>query len=71
VRITTREEHTEALKRLRRREVEALAGFILSLAQGPGPIGEQVRTFIVADDIGEAVQSIEERIAALRVPGVR
>jgi hypothetical protein len=27
--------------------------FILSLAQAPGPVGDQVRTFIVGEDVAE------------------
>lgn len=67
--ITTKDEFAKALERLRRRDVEALAGFILSLAQDLGPVGEQVRTFIVGDDVEETVTSIEERIMRLQVPG--
>jgi hypothetical protein len=45
-----------------------LAAFILSLAQEPGPVGEQVRTFIVGDNLAETVASIGERISGLDVP---
>lgn len=57
-----------AVERLRRRDAESLAAFILSLAQDSGPIGDQVRTFIVGDDVGEAVESIGQRIRDLRTP---
>jgi hypothetical protein len=64
--IETKEQFTNALERLRRRDSESLAAFILSLAQDSGPVGEHVRTFIVGDDVGEVVESIEERIGDLR-----
>jgi hypothetical protein len=64
--ITTKADFARALERLRRRDSESLAAFILSLAQDSGPVGEQVRTFIVGDDVEEAVESIEERIRDLR-----
>ncbi len=66
--ITTKADLARALERLRRRDSESLAAFILSLAQDSGPVGEQVRTFIVGDDVGEAVESIVERIGDLRTP---
>jgi hypothetical protein len=66
--ITTKLEFAVALERLRRRDSESLAAFILSLAEVPGPVGEQVRTFIVGDDVAEAVKSVRERIKGLRVP---
>jgi hypothetical protein len=66
--ITTKQEFAGALERLRRRDPESLAAFILSLAQDLGPVGEQVRTFIVGDDVAEAVKSVSERIKGLEVP---
>jgi hypothetical protein len=69
--ITTKQEFARALERLRRRDPESLAAFIVSLAQDTGPIGEQVRTFIVGDDIAETVESLKERIAELRTPTER
>jgi hypothetical protein len=66
--ITSREELARALERLRHRDSESLAAFILSLAQDLGPVGDQVRTFIVGDDIGEAAESITHRIGDLRTP---
>lgn len=66
--ITTKQEFAHALERLRQRDSESLAAFIVSLAQDSGPVGEQVRTFIVGDDIGETVASIKERIGDLRTP---
>jgi hypothetical protein len=66
--ITTKVELAQALERLRRRDSESLAAFILSLAQDSGPIGDQVRTFIVGDDVAETVESLKERIGDLRSP---
>jgi hypothetical protein len=66
VRIETRADVTAALERLERRSPAALASFILSLAQHGGPVGEQVRTFLVGDDLAATVASLEERVAALR-----
>jgi hypothetical protein len=60
-------ELAQALGRLRGRDPEALAAFILSLAQDTGPVGEQVRTFIVGDDVAETVESVHERIEGLRL----
>lgn len=67
--IETKDDFARALERLRRRDPEALAAFILSLAQEPGAVGEQVRTFIVGDDVADAAKSVKERIAGLSVPG--
>jgi hypothetical protein len=66
--ITTKKEFAVALEGLRRRGPEALAAFILSLAQEPGPVGEQVRTFIVGDDVAETAKSVRERIKGLEIP---
>jgi hypothetical protein len=66
--IETKADLARALERLRRRDLESLAAFILSLAQDSGPVAEQVRTFIVGDDVGETVESIKERIGDLRTP---
>jgi hypothetical protein len=66
VRIETRADVTAALERLERRSPAALASFILSLAQHGGPIGDQVRTFLVGDDLAATVASLDERVAALR-----
>jgi hypothetical protein len=66
--IEKRADFARALERLRRRDAESLAAFILSLAQNSGPIGEQVRTFIVGDDVKETVGSLRERIRDLRTP---
>jgi hypothetical protein len=66
MRIETRADVAAAVERLERRSPAALAAFILSLAQEGGPVGEQVRTFIVGDDLAATVGSLEERVAALR-----
>jgi hypothetical protein len=56
----------EAIERLGRRDAASLANFIVSLVQDTGPIGDQVRTFIVGDDVAETTESIKDRIGALR-----
>ena len=43
----------------------------MSLAQDSGPIGEQVRTFIVGDDVAETVELVQRRIEDLRTPTER
>ncbi len=58
----------QAVDRLARRDPKSLADFIVSLAQDSGPIGEQVRTFIVGDDTSAAAESIKVRIESLRTP---
>ena len=50
------------------RDVDSLVSFLLSLAVDSGPVGDQVRTFIGADNIAATVQSVRERIGALAVP---
>jgi hypothetical protein len=66
--IETNQELEIAIARLARRTPESLATFIVSLAQDFGPIGEHVRTFIVADDRAETFASLEKRIASLTQP---
>jgi hypothetical protein len=68
VRIETKEEFERARERLRRRDSDSLAAFLMSLAMDSGPVGEQVRTFIVGDDLAEAVKSVRQRLKELRVP---
>ena len=51
MRIETKEDFERARERLRRRGSGSLAAFVMSLAMEPGPVGEQVRTFIVGDDV--------------------
>ena len=63
--IGTKADFARALERLRRRDAESLAAFILSLAQNSGPVGDQVRTFIVGDDVKETVGSLRRRIGDL------
>lgn len=67
MRIETKEDFARALGRLRVRNPEALAAFILSLAQEPGAVGDQVRTFIVGDDVEETATSISRSIQGLQV----
>ena len=66
MRIETNRDLETAIARLASRAPEALATFIASLAFDAGPIGEQVRTFIVGDDLSDATASLKERIEALR-----
>ena len=60
-----------AQRRLEGYPPQALAAFIVSLAHDAGPVGEQVRTFIVGDDLAATVESLYERLAALGVEDVR
>lgn len=71
VRIETHQDVAAAIERLTSREPESLAKFIVSLAFDTGPIGEQVRTFIVGDDLAETIITLKERIDALRVSSRR
>jgi hypothetical protein len=64
--IETKVDFARALERLGRRDAHSLAAFILSLAQDSGPVGDHVRTFVVGDDVAEAVTSIGERIGDLQ-----
>jgi len=64
--MDTQRELDEAMARLARRSPKALAEFVGSLAHDGGPIGEQVRTFVVADNLAACVASIAVRIEALR-----
>jgi hypothetical protein len=66
VRIETNQDLETAIARLASRTPETLATFIASLAFDIGPIGEQVRTFIVGDNLSETTVSLTERIEALR-----
>jgi hypothetical protein len=68
VSIESQQTSAAALERLRRRDPEVLAAFILSLAKVPGPVGEQVRTFIVGDNVAEIEMSLRERIKGLEIP---
>jgi hypothetical protein len=66
--VQTKADVAHALQRLRGRDPESLAAFIVSLAQDSGPIGEQVRTFIVGDNVAETVELLRARIGSLRIP---
>ena len=68
MRIETKEEFERARERLRRRDCDSLAAFLMSLALDSGPVGEQVRTFIVGDNLAETVESVGERIRGLTIP---
>jgi hypothetical protein len=65
--IETKDDFARVLERLRRRDPEALAAFILSLVQDAGPVGEQVRTFIVGDNVAEVAKSVSEGIKGLEI----
>jgi hypothetical protein len=67
-RIETTEDFERARERLRRRDCDALAAFVLSLAMDSGAVGEQVRTFIVGDNVAETVESVRQRIGSLKIP---
>jgi len=68
VTIETEGELARALERLRRRDTESLAAFILSLAQDSGPVGSRLRTFIVGDVVAEAAEALRVRIKGLAIP---
>ncbi|MGO9933461.1 MAG: hypothetical protein ACLPV8_16855 [Steroidobacteraceae bacterium] len=68
MRIETKDEFERAHERLRRRDADSLAAFLMSLAMDSGPVGEQVRMFIVGDELAETVESIRERIRGLSIP---
>jgi hypothetical protein len=65
--IETKRQVDAAIERLLRRDPAVLARFIVSLARGAGPVGEQVRSFIVADDLGELEDSVRARLSSLPV----
>ncbi len=62
----TQEDLEAAQLRLTRRSSQALAAFILSLVHTPGPTGEQIRSFVVADDQRAFIDSLSERLDTLR-----
>lgn len=68
MRLESKQDFECARDRLRRRDPGVLATFIMSLAGDSGPIGEQVRTFIVGDEVAEAADSLRERIKNLAIP---
>jgi hypothetical protein len=68
VRMETQEDFDVARERLRGRDCDSLASFLISLAAESGPVGEQVRTFIGGDDLTETVESVQRRITGLRIP---
>lgn len=68
MRIDTERDFERARERLRQRDPDSLATFLASLALDSGPVGAQVRTFIVADDLLETVDSVRQRISGLSIP---
>jgi hypothetical protein len=68
VSIVTKKEFAQAYARLRQRDSDSLAAFLMTLALDAGPVGDQVRTFIVGDDLAETVDSVQQRSRGLRVP---
>ena len=64
-------EHQDDLERvrerLRHRDPQSITEFLLSLAGQSGPVGEQVRAFIVADDLAATVASVTQRIGGLDI----
>ena len=65
MRLENKDDFERARERLRRRDPDALAAFLMSLAGDSGPVGEQVRTFIIGDDVAEAAKSVRQRIRGL------
>jgi hypothetical protein len=68
LRLENKEDFERVRERLRRRDPEALVGFLMSLAGESGPLGEQIRTFIVGDDVAQTLASIQHRIHGLGIP---
>ena len=68
LRIESQEDFERARERLRGRGADSLASFLMTLAGDSGPIGDQVRTFIVGDALAETVASLKERIGSLSSP---
>jgi len=66
VRIETNQDFATAIERLSVRPPKLLAMFIASLAFDVGPLGEHVQTFLAGDDLPALMQSLKERIDALR-----
>ena len=56
MRIDTVQGMARAIERLARRDPKSLAAFIVSLAHDAGPIGDQVRTMIVGDDVTDEIR---------------
>jgi hypothetical protein len=66
--LSTVEQIELARQRLSKRDPNSLEAFILSLAQDSGPVGEQVRTFIVGDDVVEVAESLRQRLRSFESP---
>jgi len=58
----------EAHARLAERDAQSLREFILSLVQVEGPVGDQVRTYIVGDDLEDVAQTLRKRLIRLERP---
>jgi hypothetical protein len=71
MRIETHQDLQAAIERLTRRTPASLAKFLASLAFDTGPIGEQVRTFILGDELAATTLSLKERTDALRISSRR
>jgi hypothetical protein len=65
IRLETKQDFERARERLRRHNSEALLELLMSLAGSPGPIGEQIRTFIEGDVVTDVVHSLQQRIRGL------
>lgn len=65
MKLATRKDLAIALERLRRRDPEQMAQLLLSLAHDLGPIGDQIRTFIVTDDLEATAAAVMARIKAV------
>jgi hypothetical protein len=68
MRLETTEDFERARERLRRRDSESLAAFLMSLAGDSGPVGQQVRTFIIGDDVAATTEAVRQRISRLSMP---
>jgi hypothetical protein len=58
----------ELARRLAARPSADLAAFILDLAHAEGPLGEHVRTFLLAEDAVACLASIEDRLERIAHP---
>jgi hypothetical protein len=67
-RLETQQDFEGARERLLRRDSDSVVSFLLSLAVDSSPVSDQVRTFIVGDNLAETMQSVRQRISALAVP---
>ena len=68
MRLETKEDFERARERLRRRDSESLVAFLMSLVGDSGPVGQQIRTFIIADDVAATTEAVRQRISRLSIP---